>query len=171
MKQRLVIIIGMILFALTIGVIDTNAQEIVVNGDTIAQVTDTEFEALFDKYTAKASTALTGLVSSVKDNLTDEAQFVWGMYVKVYKMKWFLTLGLCLFGLVLFSLGFPAWTFAKKNDDYSPSDTPQGVVAIAAWIIGAFMFLICAIVSIANITYLIVPEYHVIQDLIGLVKH
>jgi hypothetical protein len=160
MKQRFFFIVSLIVIIVIGGLVEANAQEIVVNGDTIAQVTDTNFEAIFDKYTAKTGDAINNLIASVQANLTDEAQFVWKTYVMRYKVNWFSRASGAAFALFLFGLGMIGMNKWKWDEDASLWLSVPSMI----------IFIVMVIWSLSTLDHLLVPEYQVIQDLIGIIK-
>ena len=164
MKTRFVFLIGtvfiMLLFA--IGTIKSNAQSsIVVNGETIEQVTDTDLEKVVDKYIAQTGDAINEILASVKTNFTDEAEFVWKSYIKMYKLNFFIALSIFGLGVILLLGAFIMYWVTDWDWDEGP-----GVLLVVSIVI----MLGGTIASIACIPYLLVPEVYVIQDLLGLVR-
>jgi len=181
MKQRLIFLVGLIAFILCVGVIESRAQSIVVAGDTIVQVTDSNFEAIFDKYTAKAGDGINKLLSSVKENFTDEAEMVWALYVKKYQIPFFIGLIIAIFSIIILAPAVILYSKAKetsleyngnKNNYYNKEwyDFSFGIWAIILWIISGTLLISGIITMLVNMSMLIIPEYYVIQDLISIIK-
>ncbi len=176
--KKIFIIAMMALFSLTLTAQEeTNEPPIQVNiempGDQA--VTDTDFEKLFDKYTAKAGAGINNLLKSVQENFTDEAEFVWRTYLMKYKVKWFSQFAVFVFALLIFISGFPMYKQHLKQDPNSSyshnlDDTAAGVGAMIFWGIGGFLSVLMFIFCVTDLSYLIVPEYHVIQDLLGILR-
>jgi len=162
MKTRFVFLIGMIAFILLVGVIEANAQSsIVIGNDTIAQVTDLNAEKIIDKYVAQTGDAINEILASVKSNFTDEAEFVWESYIKMYKLNFYVALLILGLGLILLLCSFIMYWVTNWDWNEGP-----GVLFVVAIIV----ILGGAIATIACVPYLLVPEVYVIQDLLGLVK-
>lgn len=161
MKQRFVFIVSLIVMVLTIGLVEANAQELVINGDTIAQVTGTNAEALIDKYVAQTGDAINSFLVSVQENFTDEAEFVWTTLVKHYKVGFFISLLFTAISILLLLFG----VMLDKVYDF---DWDDGVGF--CMIVGAIMLIGSLIAVGCTLGKFLVPEYHAIKDLVYIIK-
>ena len=149
---------------------------LILGGDTVrienidGYVTDGNFEKLFDKYTEKTAEGINSLLKSVKENFTDEAEFVWQTYIKRYKIDFIISLGTVALSFILVIIAFLLWTLAGKKDEYDPEETTAGVFSIGLWILGGVAFITGVIAAAANFSKFMVPEFYVLQDLLGILK-